>query len=1013
MTFTPQVYGEVSIGNSFEISNANTNEYNVVSGTTISATSDTVVLSDGSANDNEYNGLAIEFNYISSSTTCIITNYVGSTKTATLTCDHNIPPNGTNFVIHQNSGICQVQQIPTIRTHLKLSTNSSSVDDFYKGTIIKILYGAGYNQIRRIKSYDGTNRIILLEQEWDILPDDTSVYAIYGESGLATFGTSSSIQLDGFQSSIVGRENLICEIIEGTGLGQTRQVVVLDNNIMTISPDWNIVPDTTSRYVIYGGYTGIYESVLTYSMMSCILRLDTQKGDRATVEFKMAMSENGENHNTKLTEVDIISKSSPHVLTIISEYFRVSVVSMGTFLTGEIQTTYNAQKSSKLTSSVSSQIVDSQDCDIVRSIITGKTKGGQYVNTSVDSTGNIHTRITNPLTRFGDIKMSKLTPVSQISFIYGLSDFDTETFRNPGTWVTTQVDGAVDAKASYHLFLPIGSAFNSSGVGNYFTLENGTSSSFYVWFNVSSGNSDPLLGGTGIEVSITSSYTSLQITTATKNAMTTDFSAVQLIGNLLQITNLVNGECRSIEIHNMPSESGSIISSAPNSSLAKISTGTGIGDFVVLRSRRAIKYRPAFGCECRFSVIFGSPVAGTSMYTGIGNSTGGLFVGYTGTDFQIIRRNGGIHKICELKITSVAGASAGIITLWIDGLNYDINITDVSSVQAVSTTISTQDYEPIMYKVECIDDIVQFVSTLIIGGTGNNKFEFDGGSTGITGIFTSISEANNTTNYITQQSSWNIDRLDGHGASGMILDPQKGNIFSISYQAFGFGSAVFSIENSMTGEFIPFHHMIYTNRHTTVNLVQPSMQLTSFVSSTYSTTPAEMWLAGAAGFVEGEITRFDPVISVSNTHDNQSGSNSNRVLMAIRTPLTFRGVISQVQLFIQSFTTSSSKSATDVRSTISYRLVLGGTPSEALNYNYVDPTNSAVIVAKPINATLAGGQTLFITSVVSEGSNTNNLKDMNIIIQKHNNLYITYSHNTPTNNGDVDVSADLVWIEDS
>lgn len=65
MTFTPQVYGDASISNSFKLSSANTAEYNAVSGTIISATDTTVVLSNGSANDDEYNGLAIEFNYIS------------------------------------------------------------------------------------------------------------------------------------------------------------------------------------------------------------------------------------------------------------------------------------------------------------------------------------------------------------------------------------------------------------------------------------------------------------------------------------------------------------------------------------------------------------------------------------------------------------------------------------------------------------------------------------------------------------------------------------------------------------------------------------------------------------------------------------------------------------------------------------------------------------------------------------------------------------------------------------
>jgi hypothetical protein len=411
--------------------------------------------------------------------------------------------------------------------------------------------------------------------------------------------------------------------------------------------------------------------------------------------------------------------------------------------------------------------------------------------------------------------------------------------------------------------------------------------------------------------------------------------------------------------------------------------------------------------------MFGSPVQSASMYSGVGNSTGGLFVGYTDSSFQIIRRNGGIHAVRQLTVSSVAGASVGTILLYIDGLPFQIDVSNVSTSQSVATTIATQNYDSIGYKTECIGNTILFISTLVVAGTGDNKFDFDGGTTNVSATFALISNAQNTTNFITPQASWNIDRLDGYGRSGMCLNPQRGNIFSITYQGFGFGSAIFSIINPATGEFIPFHHMSYVNENTVVAMAQPSMQLTSFISSNLATTSAEMWLAGAAGFLEGQINRFDPVISVSNGHNDQMGTNTNRILMALRTPLTFRNIISQVQIFIQSLTTSSSKSADNVRATISFRLVLGGTPNEQLNYEYADQTNSAIIVAKPSNATLSGGQVLFITSVVSEGSATTNLRDMNIIVQKHNNLYITYSHTTPTNGGDIDVSADIVWIEDA
>lgn len=1007
MTFIPQIYGQTSETNSFELNSSA--EYNANSGTTGTATSTTVVLSNGSATDDVYNNRVIEFNYASTNDAYIIVDYIGSTKTAVVAQFRNRPPTGSPYVIHQHSGICRQQSIPTDRTALTLKLSASPYTDFYTGAIIKILYGAGIGQVRRIKSY--TSGVVYVNQNWDDLPDETSLYAIYGEGGLATTATASTIDLDGQQSLIVAGG--LCEIIDGTGRGQVRQINSISGNTLSISPDWTVLPDATSRYVMYVGATGTYEDVLNFAMVVCSTNISPKLGNRALLELKMSLDSDGKHNVSKLIEVDIVRESTVNTLNVSANYFRVSLVALGTKISGQLQTTYNAQQSNRPIRSLSSHLDNATDCDIVRGVIAGRMDGGQYQNVHVDSLGSMCVRLANPLTRFGDVRTAQLTPVAQISFTYGISDFDTELFLNPGTFATTQVDGTASTKMVVRVFLPVGSAFASSGAGNYFTLENGSGASFYVWFNVSSGNSDPSPGGTGIEVAITSSMTTLQVASACVSPLSTHFTAVVLIGNILQITNLTNGVCRGINLLGMPTQSGSSVSSVANSSLARLATGTGIGDYVVFRSRRAIKYRPAFGCEVRFSVMFGSPVLSTSMYCGVGNSTGGLFVGYTDSSFQIIRRNGGIHAIRQLKITSVSGATPGVISLWIDGTTYQINITNVSSVQAVATIIAAQNYESTGYKTECIDDTVLFISVLVLAGTGDNKFEFAAGSTNIATTFTLISNTQNTTNYITQQASWNIDRLDGYGRSGMCLNPQRGNIFSITYQGFGFGSAVFSVLNPATGEFTPFHYMSYVNENTTVSMAQPSMQLTSFISSNMSTTPAEMWLAGAAGFLEGQISRFDPVISVSNTHNDQTTSNTNRILMALRTPLTFRNVISQVQIFIQSLTTSSSKSADNVRATISFRLVLGGTPSEQLNYNYADTVNSAIIVAKPTNATLSGGQVLFITSVISEGSDTVNLRDMNIIVQKHNNLYIVYSHATPTNSGDIDVSADIVWVEDS
>jgi len=53
------------------------------------------------------------------------------------------------------------------------------------------------------------------------------------------------------------------------------------------------------------------------------------------------------------------------------------------------------------------------------------------------------------------------------------------------------------------------------------------------------------------------------------------------------------------------------------------------------------------------------------------------------------------------------------------------------------------------------------------------------------------------------QSSWNLDKLDGSGHSAMKIDPHAQNMYQIEYAEPG--TAVFSVQNPQTGEFVPVH----------------------------------------------------------------------------------------------------------------------------------------------------------------------------------------------------------------
>jgi hypothetical protein len=74
-------------------------------------------------------------------------------------------------------------------------------------------------------------------------------------------------------------------------------------------------------------------------------------------------------------------------------------------------------------------------------------------------------------------------------------------------------------------------------------------------------------------------------------------------------------------------------------SMAKVSTGTTTGSVSEMRSFKRAKYRAGSGIVVRFTALFTDGVAETTQIIGFGDNEDGLFVGYNGTSFGILRRS--------------------------------------------------------------------------------------------------------------------------------------------------------------------------------------------------------------------------------------------------------------------------------------------------------------------------------------------------------------------------------------
>jgi hypothetical protein len=143
---------------------------------------------------------------------------------------------------------------------ISLDSFASTDDGAYDPALITIVTGTGIGQSRGIFQYNGTTRTAVVDRNWKTLPTTASGYVIsawpgreHVNEGLAQAGTASTITLNTLASdadnAYVGQ---VVFIRSGTGEDQVRAVTAYDGTtkIATLEYDWDVIPDTTSAYVM-------------------------------------------------------------------------------------------------------------------------------------------------------------------------------------------------------------------------------------------------------------------------------------------------------------------------------------------------------------------------------------------------------------------------------------------------------------------------------------------------------------------------------------------------------------------------------------------------------------------------------------------------------------------------------------------------------------------------------------------------------------------------------------------
>lgn len=387
-------------------------------------------------------------------------------------------------------------------------------------------------------------------------------------------------------------------------------------------------------------------------------------------------------------------------------------------------------------------------------------------------------------------------------------------------------------------------------------------------------------------------------------------------------------------------------------------TGTGVGGYGVIRSRRLLRYRPGQGARFRFTALFTSPVASSLQLAGAFTATDGLFFGYSGTTFGVMRRIAGAIHIARLTVTNGA-TGVETITITLNGTAFVLPATGGAlSTSATAEYIAEQTslYTGWLAATSPTSNGATVTWLQNIPATAGGAFTLTS-TGGATGSFSTVQAgvANDQATGFVAQSAWNVDVMDGSGStsnpSGVLLDQTKLNVFQIVYPYLGAGTIRFGVM-SPDGRFITVHRLRYPNSAVIANQRNPTLRLGWIAASLGSSTNLTVKGASAAAFVEGEstVTR-DPFGASINGF---SAGTTEYVAIALRVGGTFGSTVNQREILPQTLQVGTETSNRVVR----VRCIRNPTLTGTVDWSYIDSTRSSVEQATPTTITPSGGITV-------------------------------------------------------
>jgi hypothetical protein len=438
-------------------------------------------------------------------------------------------------------------------------------------------------------------------------------------------------------------------------------------------------------------------------------------------------------------------------------------------------------------------------------------------------------------------------------------------------------------------------------------------------------------------------------------------------------------------------------------SMAQLSTGTSVGGTAFMRTDRHVRYRPGQGVLMRFTALFDTPVYLTSQTAGAyGGSENGLFVGYNYLDtelrFGFCRQSDGAREVYQLEVTTSASGSENV-TVTLNGTGYVVAVTS-GTAEENAQELAGGTFTG--WTAEASGEYVNFLATNV----GARDGSYSASSTGtLAGTMTQKRDGVAVTENWFYQEDWNVDKMDGTGPSGQVLDPTKGNVYSINFQYLGFGDIQLSIEDSDTGRPQLVHVIKYANTATQPSSSNPIYALGAACFQAGSGVSKTVKVGSVAGFVEGVFVQMGP--DHGKAVSGSVGGTSEVPVLSLRVNEIFIDGVSKINLR-EIVPTAVNASATGSNRPIIASIVLNGTLTDPL-WTEFKAGESFVSVDESATG-ISGGDVL--AAVSFDGSGGGASEDLTQVMLRARPGDILSVVIETTGNA-ADYVASIAWKEDS